>query len=207
VTTYTGAGPTNSTQVAAFDPAAPGTPTATKINSQWQFSGYACASTTQCTAVDNGGNEVTYDPAAPGSLVPVQLAAPPSTVQPPVPAKVLALLSAVGAPSGAAAKIAAILKRGGFTYALRAPGAGTASSSWYAVPVSGRAARASARVLVASGSTRFTKSGRGRLKVKLSRAGRRLLKGARSLRLTSTAAFKPKGHARYVKGSAFTLRR
>ena len=51
---------------ATFNPASPGSPTPTAIDSAG-LNSVACPSTSQCTAVDIDGNEVTFDPISPGT--------------------------------------------------------------------------------------------------------------------------------------------
>jgi uncharacterized membrane protein YagU involved in acid resistance len=51
-----------------FNPAAPGNPTLTRIDSSsdgGNLDGIACPSTSQCTAVDTDGREVTFNPRSP----------------------------------------------------------------------------------------------------------------------------------------------
>ena len=62
-------------QQVTFDPAAPGTPTPTTIDSGGYdaLNGVACPSTSQCTAVDSDGKQVTFDPAAPGTPTPTTI--------------------------------------------------------------------------------------------------------------------------------------
>ncbi len=79
-----------------FDPNAPGEPTAVMVDppspgppsppafelsgtSESRVTGIACASRSQCTAVDSAGREVTFDPSAPGAPTPV-LIDPPSFI-------------------------------------------------------------------------------------------------------------------------------
>jgi hypothetical protein len=62
-----------------FDPIAPGAPTAAMVDkpgfcgshcSEGYLTGVACPSVSQCTAVDDAGREVTFDPRAPGTPTP-----------------------------------------------------------------------------------------------------------------------------------------
>lgn len=71
-----------------FDPTAPGTPTPTTVDAGHWLTAVSCPSTSQCTAVGEGGRQVTFDPTAPGTPAPVQIAsgtlddvACPSTTQ------------------------------------------------------------------------------------------------------------------------------
>ena len=54
-------------QQVTFNPASPGSPTPTAIDSYVNLFGVSCPSTTQCTAVDGGGREVTFNPTSPGT--------------------------------------------------------------------------------------------------------------------------------------------
>jgi hypothetical protein len=65
-----------------FDPTAPGTPTADTVDPTYNVGGtvgstwvtaVACAAVWQCTAVDSIGNEVTFDPSAPGKPTPTNV--------------------------------------------------------------------------------------------------------------------------------------
>jgi hypothetical protein len=57
----------NPGQQVTFDPASPGTPTPTTIDTGHSLAGVVCPSATQCIAVDNTGRQVTFDPASPGT--------------------------------------------------------------------------------------------------------------------------------------------
>lgn len=65
-----------------FDPTAPGSPTAVMVDDkpsfcgphcveEGHFTGIACPSISQCTAIDDAGREVTFDPTAPNDATPV----------------------------------------------------------------------------------------------------------------------------------------
>ena len=51
----------------------PGTPTPTTIDAGNVLNGVACPSATQCTAIDNTGHQVTFDPASPGTPTPTTI--------------------------------------------------------------------------------------------------------------------------------------
>jgi hypothetical protein len=63
----------NDAQQVTFDPANPGTPTPTTIDTSNGLDGVACPSATQCTAVDGIGQQVTFDPASPGTPTPTPI--------------------------------------------------------------------------------------------------------------------------------------
>jgi hypothetical protein len=50
-----------------FDPASPGSATAAVIDGSHTLNSVACASSAQCTAVDDNGYEVTFDPVSEGA--------------------------------------------------------------------------------------------------------------------------------------------
>ena len=113
-------------------------------------------------------------------------------------------------PRGRGAKIGELLKNGFFKQRFRAPQAGTAVVNWYfqpphAHPSSKRPARRP--VLVASGKVVFHAPGTATLKIRLTAAGRRLLKRSRRVRLTSTCRFAPVSGRATVVSEAFSLRR
>jgi hypothetical protein len=209
-TVGTGNGPGQGAIVVTFNPAAPGSPTPSPIDSAQQ-TGIACPSTSECTIIDSQGGELTFNPAAPGTPTPVVInALPGSGGGSGGTAATQAALASALVPSGKAASITAILRAGGFTYSVVPPGAGTLATNWWFLPPGARLARRKAAkpILVASGHLRFFfGAGRSKLKVKLTSAGRRLLKHATRLKLTSQASFAPTGSALVRKKKAFTLKR
>ncbi len=64
-----------------FNPLAPGAPASVEIDpsAKYYLSGLACPSTTECIAVDGGGNELTFDPGSPGGLTPTSIDTYPLT--------------------------------------------------------------------------------------------------------------------------------
>jgi len=110
-------------------------------------------------------------------------------------AQIAALLAGGLVPSGKAAKISALLKHGGFTIKLRALEAGSATIDWYQLPRGAKLARRTKPkpVLVAAGHLGFAAAGTGVLKLKLTSAGRKLLKHAGRLKLTALGSFTPAG--------------
>ena len=126
----------------------------------------------------------------------------------PTPAQISAAIRKVLAPSGKAAKIGAVLKAGGFTFTFDAPGPGKLTISWYQVPPGAHLARKAKPkpLLVATVSVSFAKAGGAKVKVKLTGAGRRLLHGSRTLKLTSKATLTPVGGSRTFGRRTFTLK-
>jgi IPT/TIG domain/Bacterial Ig-like domain len=112
-------------------------------------------------------------------------------------------------PSGRAARIGALLRTGTYSQRLRAPEAGTAVIKWYYLPrgakLNGKGKHAP--VLVASGSLGFRAAGTAVLKIRLTRAGKGLLRHARSIRLTATCTFTPRGGPGVTTSGTFELKR
>jgi phage gpG-like protein len=106
-----------------------------------------------------------------------------------------ALLRHTLKPTGTAARVASLLARGGCMVTFRALSAGTAVIDWYQVPPGGELARKTrARpVLVASGQTRFSAATTAKIRVRLTRAGRRLIKKDHAVKLTAKGTFTPYG--------------
>jgi hypothetical protein len=106
-----------------------------------------------------------------------------------------ALLRHALAPAGRAPRLASLLASGGYTVAFRALSAGTAVIDWYQVPPTGKLARKirARPVLVASGRMRFSAAGTARIKVRLTREGRRLIKRDKTVKLTAKGTFTPSG--------------
>jgi hypothetical protein len=123
-------------------------------------------------------------------------------------AQIAALLSQQLAPTGKAAKIGALLKGGGFLLPFKALEAGTVSVGWYQVPSGAKLAKKGKAkpVLIASGKLTFPAAGTGKLTVKLTAAGKRLLKHAKRLKLTAKGTFTPSGKAPLSVTKGFVLR-
>jgi hypothetical protein len=101
-------------------------------------------------------------------------------------------------PSGKAATIGSLLKNGGLTMPFKALEAGTLNVGWYEVSVGARSAKHSKAkpVLVASGQITFPAAGTGKVMVRLTAIGTRLLKHAKRVKLEAKGAFTPIGGAR-----------
>jgi Carboxypeptidase regulatory-like domain/FG-GAP repeat len=120
-----------------------------------------------------------------------------------------ALLRRALTPAGRAARLASLLAGGGYTVAFRALSAGTAAIDWYQIPPRGKLARKTrARpVLVASGRMQFSATGTARIKVGLTREGRRLIKRDKTVKLTATGTFTPSGGKPIRAIEQFVLKR
>jgi hypothetical protein len=75
--------------------------------------------------------------------------------------------------------------------------AGTLVVQWYQVPAGAKLAKHSAPkpVLVASGQMTFSGASAGKVKIRLTAAGRKLLKNAKRLKLEAKGVFTPKAGA------------
>jgi hypothetical protein len=120
-----------------------------------------------------------------------------------------ALLAGQLTPSGKKAKIAALLKSGGFTVAFKALEAGTVVINWYYLPPGAKLAKKAKPkpVLVASGKLTFSAAGTAKVKLKLTAAGKSLLKHAKKLKLTAKGTFTPTGKTPITASKTFVLKR
>jgi FG-GAP repeat len=140
---------------------------------------------------------------------------PPPPLEKPKPpivisaAQIAAALAGGIVPSGQAAKIAALLKHGSFAAKFAAPEAGLATISWFEVPPGAKLAKKAKPkpVLVASGRLSFTAPGSGLLKLKLTNAGKRLLKHAKRLKLVARGSFTPSSGSAVTATRTFLLKR
>jgi hypothetical protein len=123
-------------------------------------------------------------------------------------AETLAVLRAL-TPSGARAKIGALLKHGGLTETFTAPEPGVLVIQWWRVQPGAHLAKGSKRtpVLVAQGSAVFSVAGTGKIRVSLTGAGRRLLASAKELKLTASVQFTPTAHPPISATTAVSLKR
>jgi hypothetical protein len=100
--------------------------------------------------------------------------------------KIRALLVGALAPQGKGARIRQLLKHGGYVFSFHAPKAGHLVISWYRL-------NHGKRILVAIASFTFHKSGTATIKLALTGKGRRMLRGARKMKLVSIGDFTPNG--------------
>lgn len=122
-------------------------------------------------------------------------------------------------PSGKGANIAALFKNGDYMLPFTALEAGTVTVRWYLVPHGAKLARtikgrAKARkrsntkpILVASGKLTFSGAGHGTVRLRLTAAGKRLLRHAKTLRLTTKGVFTGVGLPSVSVARSLALRR
>ncbi|HEY4812686.1 MAG TPA: hypothetical protein VIH71_16690 [Solirubrobacteraceae bacterium] len=119
-------------------------------------------------------------------------------------AQIKQLLASQLTPSGKAATIGSLLKNSGLVMPFRALEAGTLSVKWSYVPKGAKAAKAKP-VLVVSGRMTFTGAGTGRLRLKLTAAGKHLFEHAKRLKLTAQGTFTPVGQVAPITAAAGLL--
>lgn len=107
-------------------------------------------------------------------------------------ARISSVLTEQLAPRGKGAKLASLLKAGGYVVSFNAPAAGTVAISWYEVP-KGAHLSAAHLVLVATGTANAAGAGTLKIKVKLTTKGKQLLRHAHGLKLTAKGSFTPTG--------------
>jgi len=139
---------------------------------------------------------------------------PKQTNQEPTPTvEVAGLYAAQLKPAGKGSLIGALLHNGLYAQSFKAPEAGTAAISWYYLPPGAKLAggakkkRKPAPILVASGRVTVTAAGQATIKIRLTSAGRRLLKHAKQIELTDTVAFTPAGAGTVTTSGTFRLHR
>jgi hypothetical protein len=120
----------------------------------------------------------------------------------------VATVKSLLAPSGGAARIAALLWHHGYVRTFRAPNPGRFTISWYLVPRGAHLARTTPKaVLIASGSSRAASAGTLRIAINLTSYGKRLLAHATRVTLTAEGSFTPTGIDTVTAFSTFTVRR
>ena len=119
------------------------------------------------------------------------------------------LLAGEITPSGKRAKIAALLRIGGYKALFKALEAGTAVIDWYQVPPGASLAKKTKAkpVLIAAGKLTFRTAGTATITIKLTPTGKRLLKHAKQLKLTAKGTFTPTGKKPIIKTKTFVLKR
>jgi subtilisin-like proprotein convertase family protein len=122
--------------------------------------------------------------------------------------QIAALLAGQLIPSGKTAKIAALLRRGAYTVAFRALEAGSAVIDWYEVPSGAQFARNTKAkpILIASGGRTFAAAGTATIKIKLTAAGKNVLKHAKRIKLTTLSTFTPRGQTPITATRTFVLK-
>ena len=118
-------------------------------------------------------------------------------------AQLLAALRAVLVPTGSEARLKAILKARGYSFAFLPPWGGRVTIDWY---YSHRVRKHVHKLLVANVALQVAGQHSVAVRVVLTRVGRKLLKSHRRLRLTSDAAYTANAVARVTLSESFSLR-
>lgn len=144
----------------------------TKIDGTDQLHAVSCPSVFLCVAVDNVGNVVVG-------------------TSPATPAEIRTKLLAELTPAGIQATIPALLRNDGYSFTANTLRAGKLLVSWQERPQPrGRGSSGGSRsVLIATGRARLANSGIGKIMIKLTRSGKRILKGSKHLKLTAQGVF------------------
>jgi Pro-kumamolisin, activation domain/Subtilase family len=124
-------------------------------------------------------------------------------------AQLKSLLTAQLTPSGKTAITAALIKTGGYSLSFKAPEAGSLTIAWYELPPGAQLAkRAKPKpLLVAIGQVKFSAAGTKSVKLKLTTAGKALLKRSKHVKLTAKGTFTSSGKAAVSATKVFTLKR
>jgi hypothetical protein len=109
-------------------------------------------------------------------------------------------------PHGGKVTIGAVLRNGGYDMAFTALSAGRLVIRWYFIPHGAHLATAKP-IVIATGRHVFARAGRAGVKIKLTAAGKRLLRYAKRLELTAKASFIPVGGPTVSVSKAITLKR
>ncbi len=190
---------------------APGTVTTTSYNHYSMLASvedlFGLPRIGDAVGVTSFGSDIFTRPPAPTPVPPTPTPTPtPVPVGPVVPngpsigaAQLRLAISKEITPSGAAAKIAALVKKRGFSLRFNALEAGKAVVQWFEVPRGATIAKAGrkthAPILVASGKAVFQAAGTQTIVLALTGAGRRLLGKAKRQTLTAEGTFTPSGGA------------
>jgi hypothetical protein len=153
-----------------------------------------------------------------------QVSAPPNATVPapapvPVPGPVVSIR--IGAaqleslllshliPAGKTARTAALLKASGYSLSFKAPEPGSLTIAWYELPPGAKLAKKvrPKPLLVASGRLRFAAAGTKTLELKLTAAGKALLRHGKRVKLTAKGTFTPSGKAAVSATKTFVLER
>jgi alpha-tubulin suppressor-like RCC1 family protein len=105
------------------------------------------------------------------------------------------------------ARIASLRKHRSFTYGFTALTAGLLTIDWYYVPPGAHLARRATPVLLAAGRLRFATAGTRKITLKLTPAGRRLLRKRKRISLTAKGSFAPVGGRAVSARVKFVLKR
>lgn len=108
---------------------------------------------------------------------------------------------------GRAARISSLRRRGRFPYAFTALTAGALSIGWYHLPPGSHLAQQAAPLLVAAGGTSFRAAGTKTIVLRVTKAGRRLLRRRKRIALVAKGTFTPSGRGPISATKGFYLAR
>jgi hypothetical protein len=111
------------------------------------------------------------------------------------------------APVGRATTIAALLKRGSYTFRFRTLTGGRLEIDWYSTARTQRGKAKVKPVRVAIGKARFSKAGRVKFTMKLTSTAEGMLRPATSVTLIADGIYRPTGKTAVRATKKFTLRR
>jgi hypothetical protein len=153
------------------------------------------------TSGTSGTSVVSTTTAATGTPAP---SAPTPTI---APAQIAALLGDELVPSAKATKIATLVKKSSLAMPFKAPESGTAVIDWYELPPGASLTKKSKvkPVLVAAGKGSFGGAGSAQITIKLTAAGKRLLRRVKRVKLTAKGTFTPTGRASITTTRTFVL--
>lgn len=124
--------------------------------------------------------------------------------------QIIAALGRVLSPTGKAAKIAALLKSG-YSFTFSAPGAGKLRIDWYYLPKGAKLAANTKKkprpTTIATGAVTSSNTGAIKIRLKLTSAGKKKLKKAKRLRLTTQASFTPADRKPLLTRTTLTIKR
>lgn len=206
-----GSGVRSCTGAATLDTAAPG------------------AKALKVSAVDNAGNTasktVNYivdpqptDPPGPGPSIDPPMVSPPTLVPLPITSQdgntpitatdslIRSALRSVLSPTGKRARIPALLKSG-YAFSFNAPASGKLQITWFYLPKGAKLAARAKPIPFATATSTINGAGQAKVRVKLNAAGKKKLKKAKGLKLTTKATFTPTGRAPISSTKSFTVKR
>jgi hypothetical protein len=121
-------------------------------------------------------------------------------------AQIMALLRRQLVPSSKAVTIGSLLKHGGLSLSVQALEAGTLTMQWSYLPKGAKTAKATP-VLVAAGKLTFSGAGTGKLTLRLTAAGRQLLRHAKRVILSARGTFTSQSAPPLSSSAGLVLRR
>jgi hypothetical protein len=144
-----------------------------------------------------------------GSVTTAATGTPALPVPTPVitPAQVAALRGGEVVPSAKTAKVVTLLKKSSLAIPFKAPESGTVVIDWYELPPGASLTKKSKvkPVLVAAGRGSFNGAGSAQIRIKLTAAGKRVLRRAKRVKLTAEGTFTPTGKAPVITTRTFVL--